>query len=153
MNKAFVREPDGTAEYCPRCGAQGQPVTDDTLRMHMTAADRKNLAPSANFCPSPQCEVAYFDCFDRVVLATALAHPIYPKAADAPLCACFGLTAEDIEQDVREGVVTRTKAALAKASSSAARCTELAANGRPCVAWVQKYFLECRQRHGAGGRT
>jgi hypothetical protein len=153
MNKAFVREPDGTTEYCPRCGTQGQPVTADTLRAHLTAADRKNLAASANFCPAPQCAVAYFDCFDRVVLAAALAQPIYPKAPDAPLCACFGLTAEDIEQDVQEGVTTRTKAALAKAQSPAARCAELAANGRPCVAWVQKYFLECRQRAtGEGGR-
>ena len=103
MNKAFVREPDGTAEYCPRCGTQGQAVSGETLRAHLAAADCKNLASSANFCPAPQCEVAYFDCFDRVVLATALAQPIYPKAPDAPLCACFGLRAEDIEQDVREG--------------------------------------------------
>jgi hypothetical protein len=150
MNKAFVREPDGTVEYCPRCGTQGQPVTTGTLRTHLTEADRKNLASSANFCPSPQCEVAYFDCFDRVVLAKALVRPIYPKSSDAPLCACFGLTAEDIEQDVREGVATRTRAVLQKAGSPAARCSELAANGRPCVAWVQKYFMECRQRKAGG---
>jgi bacterioferritin-associated ferredoxin len=153
MNKAFVREPDGTAEYCPRCGNLGQPVTWDTLRTHLAAADRQRLSQSANFCPAPQCEVAYFDCFDRVVLASELVHPIYPKAPDAPLCACFGLTSEDIEQDVREGVTTRTKAALAKAASPAARCTELAANGRPCIAWVQKYFLQCRQRNATGGRS
>ena len=146
MNKAFVREPDRTVEYCPQCGTPGQPVTWDTLRTHLPA-DRQTMAQSASFCPAPQCPVAYFDVFDRVVLAAALAKPIYPKDPDAPLCACFGLTADDIEQDVREGVVTRTRAALEKARSPAARCTELAANGRPCVAWVQKYFLECRQRH------
>ena len=33
--------------------------------------------------------------------------PVYPKNPDAPICACFGLTRQDIEQDVSEGVVTR----------------------------------------------
>jgi hypothetical protein len=144
MNKAFVREPDHTVEYCPRCGSQGQPVGWDTLRAHLPAEQRSKLAQSACFCPSPQCEVAYFDMFDRIVPASALSGPVYPKDADAPLCACFGLTRDDIEQDVREGVATRTRAALEKAQSAAARCTELAVNGRSCVAWVQKCFLECR---------
>ena len=56
---------------------------------------------------------------------------VYPKDPAAPLCACFGLTRAEIEQDVREGVVTRTKAALGKANSPQARCSERAANGRP----------------------
>jgi transposase len=33
MNKAFVREPDPTTEYCPRCGSKGEPVGRITLNV------------------------------------------------------------------------------------------------------------------------
>jgi hypothetical protein len=144
MNKAFVREPDQTADYCPRCGTKGEAVGSRTLAAYLSGEQRGRLADPANFCPSPQCPVAYFDGFERLVLATDLQRRAYPKDLGAPMCACFGLTRADIEQDVREGVVTRTKALLEKAKSPEARCAETAANGRPCVAYVQKYYLQCR---------
>ncbi len=144
MNKAFVREPDRTADYCPRCGSQGEPVGAETVVSHLPAACRNPLSDPANFCPSPRCEVAYFDAFEQVILATDLREPVYPKTPTAPICPCFGLTAEDIEQDVREGVVTRTKAALEQAKSPAARCKQHAANGRSCIAFVQKYYIRCK---------
>jgi hypothetical protein len=144
MNKAFVREPDGTADYCPRCGSKGEPVGTITLRHHLRGGLVQKVGDPANFCPSPQCPVAYFDGFERVVLASDLPAPVYPKDPAAPICACFGLTKDDIEQDVREGVVTRTRAVLDKAKSPAARCAEAAANGRSCAAYVQKYYMQCR---------
>jgi len=142
MNKAFVREPDRTADYCPRCGSKGEPVGADTLRAFLTAEQQRMVAEPANFCPSPQCDVVYFDSFERTVRKADIPRPIYPKDATAPICACFGLSREDIEQDIREGVATRTKAVLEKAKSPAAQCRKLAANGRPCVAYVQKYYLQ-----------
>jgi hypothetical protein len=144
MNKAFVREPDRTADYCPRCGSKGEPVGSETLACHLADNRRNAVSDPANFCPSPRCEVAYFDAFERVVLAADLQRPVYPKDPAAPICPCFGLTREDIEQDVKEGVVTRTKAVLDKAKSPSARCRQLAANGRSCVPYVQKYFMHCR---------
>lgn len=141
MNKAFVREPDRTADYCPRCGSKGEPVGADTLRAFLTEDQRRMVAEPANFCPAPQCDVVYFDSFERAVRTADIQRPIYPKDAAAPICACFGLTREDIEQDVREGVATRTKAVLEKAKSPAAQCRKMAANGRSCVAYVQKYYI------------
>jgi hypothetical protein len=120
------------------------------LSHHLTDEQRRILSEPANFCPSPQCPVAYFDSFERFVLATDLSHPVYPKDPTAPICACFGLTRQDIEQDVDEGGVTRTKAVLEKAKSPAARCSHKAANGRPCVAYVQKYYVQCRTRQERG---
>ena len=144
MNKAFMREPDQTAEYCPRCGSKGEPVGSKVLAVYLTEPQRKQLSEPANFCPSPQCPVGYFDSFERLVLAADLRVAVYPKDPAAPLCACFGLTRDDIEADVQEGVATRTKAVLEKAKSPQALCSERAANGRPCVAYVQKYFMQCR---------
>jgi hypothetical protein len=144
MNKAFVLEPDQTADYCPRCGAKGEAVGGKTLAARLTEEQRGRLAEPANFCPAPQCAVAYFDGFERMILAADLQRPVYPKDPAAPICACFGLTRADIEQDVREGVVARTKAALEKTKSPEARCAETAANGRSCAAYVQKYYMQCR---------
>ena len=144
MNKAFVREPDATAEFCPRCGSPGEPVDSAALPTYLSEEQRARLSLPVNFCTSPQCLVAYFDGFERSVFAADLLRPAYPKDLSAPICACFGLSRADIEQDVAEGVVTRTKAAVAQAKSPAARCTELAADGRSCVAHVQKYYVQCR---------
>ncbi len=142
MNKAFLREPDHTADYCPRCGSKGDPVTAETLRTYLNESQLKQVAASAAFCPSPQCEVAYFDSFERVVLVRDLLRPVYPKDPQAPICACFGLTESDIQHDIEEGAPRRTKALLQKAKSPEACCSRNAANGRSCVAYVQKFYLQ-----------
>jgi hypothetical protein len=144
MNKAFVREPDAVCDYCPKCGSAGQAVAGEVLGNYLSAQQRRTLAEPANFCPSPKCEVAYFDAFERVVLAKEIDKPVYPKDPDAPLCACFGLTRRDIEQDVAQGEVARLRSILEKAQSPDARCAHLAANGQSCAAYVQKYYLECK---------
>jgi len=146
MNKAFVREPEQTADYCPRCGSAGDVVGAEALKSYLTEEQRRGLAEPVNFCPSPKCQVAYFDGLERFVMASELARPIYPKDPHAPICACFGLTRQEIEQDIQEGVVTRTRAVLEKAKSPAARCAQLAANGQPCIAYVQKCYMECRKQ-------
>jgi hypothetical protein len=145
MNKAFVREPDQGGEFCPRCGSQGQPVSRETVLNHLSADRPPQLAVTANFCPQGQCAVAYFDMFERVILTSELQHPVYPKDPDAPICACFQFSSADIDEDIAEGVVTRTKALLAKAKSEAAQCDRLAANGRSCVAEVQRYYMQNRK--------
>ncbi len=143
MNKAFVREPDNTADYCPRCGSKGEQVGSETLKAFLTDEQRGSITESANFCPAPKCAVVYFDSFERTVLTADLRIPVYPKDPTAPICGCFGLTREDVEQDVREGVTTRVKSVIEKAKSSAARCRQTAANGQPCIAYVQKYYMQC----------
>ncbi|NLX95403.1 MAG: hypothetical protein GXY83_04435 [Rhodopirellula sp.] len=143
MNKAFVREPDQTADYCPRCGSKGEAVEAETLRAFLSQEQTAAITDPANFCPSPKCDVVYFDCFGRAVLTDELPRGVYPKDPTAPICACFGLTREDIEQDIAEGSPTRTRAVLEKAKTPAARCRQMAANGQSCVAYVQKYYLQC----------
>jgi hypothetical protein len=144
MNKAFTRESDATGEYCPRCGSLGQPVKRDTVAGQVHPGTELSLAVTANFCPHPSCEVAYFDMFERIVTVSALRHPIYPKDADAPICACFGFTCAEIDEDLSEGEVTRTKSLLERAKSDSSRCELLAANGRSCVPEVQRYYMQRR---------
>jgi hypothetical protein len=145
MNKAFVREPDSTCDYCPRCGSPGQAVGGEVLANYVSAEKRRTLAEPANFCPSPRCEVAYFDGFERFVLTRDLEKPVYPKDPEAPLCACFGLSRRDVEADAAEGVVTRLREILEKSKSPDARCAHLAANGQSCAKYLQKCYMECKK--------
>jgi hypothetical protein len=106
MNKAFLREPDDHAPLkCPACGSLGVPVERETWQAHVDESAAEGLATSAYFCSFPQCEVAYFDMFERQVRVASLKHPVYPKDPQAPICPCFGFTTEEIDQDVRVGVV------------------------------------------------
>ena len=115
MNKAFIREPDNTDDYCPHCGSKGEPVGTDTLKSFLTGRQQRAITESANFCPSVKCEVVYFDSFERTIRTTDIDRPIYPKDPSAPICTCFGFSGEDIERDVQEGVKDRVKNILEKA--------------------------------------
>jgi hypothetical protein len=118
-------------------------VGSETLQSFLSEQQRKAITDPANFCPSPQCEVVYFDCFGRVMLTGDVARPVYPKDPSAPICPCFGLTREDIERDIEEGAPTRTREVVQRAKTPAARCRQMAASGQPCVAFVQKYYMQC----------
>lgn len=152
MNKAFIKEPDSTEANCPRCQSVGVPVGPVTLGSQLDEVTLKGIAEHAFFCPSATCDVAYFDAFERVVLCGSLRKPAYPKDPTAPLCACFGLTCDDVERDLDEGTPTRVRALLAKAKSPEARCQSQSASGQPCVAEVQRYYMRRNsQRNGERG--
>jgi hypothetical protein len=145
MNKAFMREPEQADSRCPRCNSARHSVGPQTLAARLTADLRKQLAESAYFCPDSQCDVVYYDDYGGVVKRASILEPIPIKDIDAPLCACFGLTREEIEQDVDEGIVARTRAAVLRAQSDEARCATQAPNGRTCVPEVQGYYLKCKR--------
>src|SRR5262249_62252061 len=119
MNKAFVKEQDSTEGRCPRCGSPGAVVFQETLQVHLSSEQLSPLTDTAFFCAQPRCSVVYFDLFDRVVEEANVKTPVYPKNAEAPLCSCFGLTCEDVDEDIREGRVARTRACIEKAKSPA----------------------------------
>jgi hypothetical protein len=150
MNKAFVREPedDGRA-YCPRCRSLGTPVESGPLDTHIRGESRGKMHDAAWFCGFPRCEVAYFNQFDAVVTMDELNAPVYPYDANAPICACFGLTYDDVEADVREGAPTRIRAMLAKSKTDDAQCQRLAADGRWCMSAVQELYMRLRSQSAA----
>lgn len=146
MNKAFVREPDTTEVLCPRCGAAGATVLRAAFETNVPPDARRALAATTYFCATPTCPVAYFDAFEATVLTEALNHPVYPKDPRAPLCACFGLTIDDVEEDLAEGTPTRIRELLAKSKTPEARCQELSATGHSCIADVQRCYFKLRGR-------
>jgi hypothetical protein len=145
MNKAFIREPDETSDRnCPRCGSLGVAVAAETLDAQLSGAARRLVAESAWFCPFARCEVIYFDAFERVVNAETFGKPVYPKDPDAPICSCFGLGIDEIEQDIAEGGVARVRELVNKAKTPTARCALLAPSGQCCVPEVQRAFMQLR---------
>ena len=146
MSKAFVREPDEFPCRCPVCQTTGQPVGPETLNAQLDYDVRTSLAESAYFCPDALCDVVYFDDYSAVVSRSEFKQLIPIKDAEAPICSCFGLKREDIELDVAEGTVARTKAAVLKAQSCDARCMTKSPNGRSCVQELQCYYIKHKQR-------
>lgn len=144
MNKAFVREPDQGLERCPHCGAVGEPVGLDTVAAFLRPEVQDPLSDSAHFCPYAACDVVYFDMFERAVLVTDLVRPVYPKDPTAPLCGCFGLTCDDIEDDLAENSVARVKAHLVRAKSEQTHCRTQSVTGRSCIEEVQRYYFKRR---------
>jgi hypothetical protein len=144
MNKAFVREPDTTEVLCPGCGAAGIDTLRAAFETHVPSDARRPLAASTYFCSTPTCPVAYFDAFEATVPVEVLTKAVYPKDPAAPLCPCFGLTIDDVEDDVADGTPTRIRALFAKAKSPAARCDELSPTGRSCIPDVQRCYFKLR---------
>jgi len=150
MNKAFVKEDDSIVARCPKCSSPGSPVYRETLEAHLKPEALKQLNDLAFFCPFSRCQVVYFDLFERSIDESQILKPVYPKNPVAPLCACFGLTTDDVEDDLRDGSVTRTRACVERAKSPEARCAIASPSGQSCVAEVQKYYMRRRVESGGG---
>lgn len=148
MNKAFVREPDAADALCPRCGAAGVAVTVHTMLQFVPPAMQNQIGGSPFFCETPTCPVAYFDSLESVIAADDLVRKIFPKDPAAPLCGCFGLTEEDVWQDIDDGVPTRIRALLQKSKTAAAQCAEKDPQGTCCMPRVQKHYFRLQKQRG-----
>ena len=124
----------------------GRPVEHGPLDTHIRTEFRNKVGDSAWFCPFPRCDVAYFNLFDAVVMMDELKAPVYPHDLDAPICACFGLTYDDVEADVSEGTPTRVRALLAKSQSPEARCARLPPMGGVVWGRCRSCICDCGRR-------
>ena len=143
MNKAFVREPDADGRVlCPRCGTPGTAVGTGPLDTHIQESVRPRMADSAWYCSHTACEVAYFNMFEQIVLVSELRTPVYPYDIDAPICACFGLTWDDVDADSRDDAPVRIRQLLEKSKSPEAHCQRVAVDGQCCIREVQQLYLK-----------
>jgi hypothetical protein len=151
MNKAFVREPedDGRA-YCPRCKNLGSPVNSGPLDTHIRPEFRAKMLDSAWFCGFHRCEVAYFNQFGGTVTMDELNAPVYPYDANAPICACFGLTYDDVVADADDTIPKRIREVHARTKAGEAQCHIRAADGRSCMAALQELYMRLRSQNTGG---
>lgn len=145
MNKAFVREPDADARVtCPLCGTLGTSVGAGPLDTHVAAAHRGRMSDAAWCCGNDACRIVYFNIFEQTVSVEELKSPVYPYDLDAPICPCFGLTWDDVDQDSRETTPVRIRDLVAKSKTPDARCQSLAVDGQCCLKEVQRLYLKLR---------
>lgn len=109
---------------------------------HIQESVRSRMADSAWYCGHADCDVVYFNMFEQFVLVNELRTPVYPYDIDAPICACFGLTWEDVDADSRDNTPLRIRQLLTKSKSSDARCQLLAVDGQCCIRDVQQLYLK-----------
>jgi hypothetical protein len=147
MNKAFVREPDDDGRaFCPRCGTLGVPVQSGALDTHIRPESRAKMVDSAWFCGFHRCDVAYFNLFGGIVVMDELKAPVYPYDINAPICACFGLTYDDVIADVDAPTPVRIREVVARTRAGEAQCHNLAADGRSCIGALQELYMRLRSQ-------
>ena len=145
MNKAFVREPDADARVtCPRCGSVGNTVGNGPIELYVPPGLRDQMRNAAWCCSNSACEVVYYNMFEQTVRASDLVTPVYPYDPDAPICACFGFTLQDVEAEADEAQPLRIRALLARSQSSEARCQAVAVDGCCCVREVQRLYMKLK---------
>lgn len=142
MSQAFMKEGEVPDPVCPgeRCGAAGDVVTKETLRAHLPEEVARRLPNGGFFCASPSCAVAYFDGWGGTASVDELLAPVWPKAADAPICACLGLTEDDVIDDASTGRRDRVRDIVWRAEDGGGECASAAASGRTCVLEVRRLF-------------
>jgi len=144
MNKAFVREVDATYERCPLCSGIGIAVDPDTVAAWIKPECPIPLRDGVHFCPVATCNVVYFDSLERCLLQRDVIRPVYPKDPSAPVCGCFGFQLSEVEDDLAEGTLERTRAHVQRAKGPEARCRTMSPNGQCCIEDVQRYYFKHR---------
>ena len=145
MSKAFTRESEPEGPRCPvpaGCGGIGVPVSRKTLLSQLPETVARSFAESAYYCPSPSCPVAYFDAWGARAPASILLRPAYPKSPAAPLCSCFGITAEAIREEAEAGCKNLIRELVARAESKEAQCEIKAPCGSSCLVEARRVFLK-----------
>lgn len=150
--------PEETAapqRHCPSCGNRGRIVEPITLQS-LLKPDRLGFVGGAvyRYCGRRGCEVVYFaEDNSRVFTLGDLTVRVGAKVFDPPrpLCYCFGYTAEDLLEEIRNtGRTTIPDKIRAGIGSDACRCERTNPQGSCCLGVVTAFVDEARQA-GEGG--
>jgi hypothetical protein len=144
VSRAFVKEAEDPDPRCPAppgCDGVGVPVTRVTLVARLGESRAAAFHEPAFYCPDAACPVAYFDAFRGHASRDELLAKAYPKHEGAPLCACFGVARETIEDYGRRGDKAAMRTFLERVGSSDARCALLAVDGKSCATEARRTFM------------
>jgi len=133
---------------CPRCGAVGRPVGDETLLAILKPGHADGLlAVERRFCKTPSCAVLYYGADGRLVEKEATAVRVGVKETDdpVPLCYCFGFDRADVRRQVAETGTSDIPARIA-AEVKAGRCSCEVKNpsGQCCLGEVSGAVKEAK---------
>jgi hypothetical protein len=137
-----MKEGEAPEPRCPSCDTLGDEVGPPTLDAHVPTDLRPALGDRAYYCVNPGCRIAYFNGWGTAVPAQRINRPAYPKDPDGPLCACFGISANQILSEAREGKKDGIRSLKARAEGPEAHCAECSPDGRSCLPRALRLFRE-----------
>ena len=141
-----------TRHPCPACGEEGRSVKEITLRSLVEESTTRELDTLVDFffCACKSCDVAYFAADGRTVDKQRVTVRIGVKENESPrpLCFCFDVTAEDIEDEVkRDGATTIPDMITERCREGLDRCPETNPRGSCCLGDVRRFAK------AAGGKS
>ncbi len=133
---------------CPRCGAVGRVVADETIQAILKPGQADGLlAVERRFCATPSCQVLYYAAGGRLVEKDAASVRVGVKETEdpVPLCYCFGFDRADVRRQVSERGECDIPARIA-AEIRAGRCACEVKNpsGACCLGEVNRAVKEAR---------
>jgi len=148
-------------DACPRCGAVGRPVADETILAILKPGQGDALLPVARrFCKTSSCAVLYYGADGRLVEKDAARVRVGVKEADdpAPLCYCFGHDRADIRRQVEERGDSDIPARITtEVRAGRCACEVKNPSGACCLGDVNKAVKEAKdalsRTHGREGRA
>ena len=133
---------------CPRCGAVGRVVADETIRSILKPghADRL-LAVERRFCRTPSCAVLYYGADGCVVEKDAASARVGLKETEDPiqLCYCFEFTRAHVRREVGEtGDCTIPERIAAEIRAGRCACERKNPSGACCLGDVRKAVKDAK---------
>jgi hypothetical protein len=159
MNDHRARRPaarDEAAVPCPRCGAIGRVVSEETVAAILvpTAAARFAGAKT-RFCTTRDCAAVYYSRDGRIADKSEAAIRVGAKETDdpVPLCYCFGFSLADVRRDVAStGSSTVPERIEAEIRAGRCACRRKNPAGACCLGDVRKAVSEAKEAFVRGDR-
>lgn len=139
----------GTQTPCPRCGAVGRVVGDETITAILEpAAATSLLAVERRFCRAPSCDVLYYGADGRRLKKDASRVRVGLKEIldPVPLCYCFGFSRADVRLEVAQtGGSTIPAQITARVRAAECACEVKNPAGACCLGEVNKAVKEAKE--------
>lgn len=141
---------------CPRCGAVGRVVGDETILSILKPGHADQLlAVERRFCRTPSCAVLYYGADRRVVEKDAASLRVGLKETEdpIPLCYCFEFTRAHVRREVAEtGDCTIPDRIDAEIRAGRCACERKNPSGACCLGDVRKAVKEAKASVVDAGR-
>lgn len=148
--------PASTGPACPRCGAFGRVVGDETILSILKPGHADRLpGGERRFCRTPSCAVLYYGAEGRVVEKSAASVRVGLKETEdpVPLCYCFEFTRAHVRQEVAEtGDSTIPDRIDAEIRAGRCACERRNPSGACCLGDVRRAVKEAKAALVDGGR-
>ncbi len=140
---------DGDARRCPACGQTGRKVKAITIAsLARTSADTEGQ--TWRFCATPGCDVAWFseESHQRITVSESRVRiGQKERAADRPLCYCFGYSEADVVSQVATtGTSTIPDDITERCRRGEDRCEQTNPQGACCLGNVRAAMKAAQAR-------